>query len=72
MGDIILLGKLNARTKDENTTTFATNEAVYGEVSRRGLAHYQRTKKTFFSPITPTRATSQSRATQMSSQPRHK
>ena len=32
MGDIILLGDFNARTKDEQTTMFNTNEAVYGEV----------------------------------------
>ena len=33
-------------------------------------AHPQRTITSFFSPITPTHATSQSRATQMGSQPR--
>ena len=32
MGDILLLGDFNARTKDEHTTMFDTNEAVYGEV----------------------------------------
>ena len=32
MGDIMLLGDFNARTKDEQTTMFDTNEAVYGEV----------------------------------------
>ena len=34
-------------------------------------AHPQRTITTFFSPITPTNATSQSRDTQMSSRPGH-
>ena len=34
-------------------------------------AHPQRTIATFFSLITPTNATSQSRDTQMGSQPRH-
>ena len=28
----MLVGDFNARTKDEQTTTFDTNEAVYGEV----------------------------------------
>ena len=32
IGDIILLGDYNARTKDEQTTMFDTNEAIYGEV----------------------------------------
>ena len=32
MGDIILLGDFNARTKDDHSTMFDTNEAVYGEV----------------------------------------
>ena len=33
MGDIILLGDFNARTKDDHSTMFDTNEAVYGEVT---------------------------------------
>ena len=33
MGDIMLLGDFNARTKNEQTTMFDTNEAVYGEVT---------------------------------------
>ena len=32
MGDIILLGDFNAQTKDEQTTIFDANDAVYGEV----------------------------------------
>ena len=32
MGDIIILGDFHARTKDEQTTIFNTNEVVYGEV----------------------------------------
>ena len=31
MGDIILLGNFNARTKDKQTTMFDIDEAVYGE-----------------------------------------
>ena len=30
MGDIIVLEDVNARTNDEQTTMFDTNEAVYG------------------------------------------
>ena len=33
MGDIILLGGFNARTKDELTSMLDTTEAVYGEVT---------------------------------------
>ena len=32
MRDTILLGDFDAQTKDEQTTMFDTNEAVYGEV----------------------------------------
>ena len=32
MRDIILIGDFDARTKDEQTAMFDTNEAVYGEV----------------------------------------
>ena len=32
MVNILLLGDFNARTKDEQTTMFDTNKAVYGEV----------------------------------------
>jgi hypothetical protein len=33
MGDIILLGDFNARTKNEQTTLFDTSKASYNEIS---------------------------------------
>ena len=46
-------------------------EKLLKDNSTTTQAHPQRTITTFFSPITPTNATSQSRDTQMGSRPRH-
>ena len=37
MGTIILLGDFNAQTKDEQTTMFDTNEAVYRKIMAEDL-----------------------------------
>ena len=46
-------------------------EKLLKDNSTATQAHPQRTIRSFFSPIAPINATSQSRATQMRSQPRH-